>query len=186
MAISIFDKENWRKYLPQKLKLITNNGHFELEQTDLTVNSDLIQIIWHQNTFDGPNDSNKDGEPDTIEFDIHTVKTNDGTEANPDNLKLNIDVTYGDSMVSAFTISMPGEVDVIHYNGFGSKFDKETEFGFEDETIKELVEFFNRFGFKLDSKDFTFIDKHKDSYTYVENIKYIQTYESFRIKRKNK
>jgi GMP synthase-like glutamine amidotransferase len=176
MAISIFDKENWRKYLPQKLKLITNNGHFELEQTDLTVNSDLIQIIWHQNTFEGPNDSNKDGEPDTIEFDIHTVKTNDGTEANPDNLKLNIDITYGDTMVSQFTISMPGEVKVAHYNGFGSKYDKETEFGFEDETIKELVNFFNRFGFQLDTKDFKFIDKYKDSYTFTESIKLMPSF----------
>jgi hypothetical protein len=186
MAISIFDKEDWRKYLPQKLKLVTDNGDFLLNQTDVLLNGDIIQVTWYQKTFKGPNDVNDDGEPDYIEFDIHMVKTNDGTDANPDNLKLNIDVTYGDSMVSAFTISMPGEVNVTHYNGFGSKYDKETEFGFEDETIKELVEFFNRFGFQLDIKDFTFIDKYKDSYTYVENIKYIQTYESFRIKRKNK
>lgn len=186
MAISIFDKEAWRKYLPQKLKLVTDNGYFELDQTDLTINGDLIQVIWYQKTFEGPNDVNNDGEPDTIEFDIHTVKTNDGTEANPDNLKLNIDITYGDSMVSEFTISMPGEINVTHYNGFGSKYDKETEFGFEDETIKELVEFFNRFGFELDTKDFTFIDKYKNSYTYNERTKYIQTFESFRIKRKNK
>jgi GMP synthase-like glutamine amidotransferase len=171
MKISIFDKEDWRKYLPQKLKVITNNGHFELEQTDLTINGDKMQIIWYQNTVDGPNDANKDGEPDTIQFDVSMVKTNDGTEANPDNLKLNIDVTYGDSMASQFTISKPGEITVAHYTGFGSKYDKESEFGFEDDTIKELVEFFNRFGFQLDSKDFTFIDKHKDSYIYTESIK---------------
>jgi GMP synthase-like glutamine amidotransferase len=171
MEISIFDKEDWRKYLPQKLKIVTEHGHFELEQTDLTINGDKMQIIWYQNTVDGPNDANKDGEPDTIQFDVSMVKTNDGTEANPDNLKLNIDVTYGDSMVSQFTISKPGETTVAHYTGFGSKYDKESEFGFEDDTIKELVEFFNRFGFQLDSKDFTFIDKHKDSYIYTESIK---------------
>jgi hypothetical protein len=148
------------------------------------LNGDIIQITWYQNTFKVPNDVNDDGEPDYIEFDIHMVKTNDGTFVNPDNLELNIYITYGDSMVSEFTISKPGDIKVINYTGYGSKYDKETEFGFEDETIKELVEFFNRFGFKLDSKDFTFIDKYKDSYTYVENIKYIQTYESFRMKNK--
>jgi len=176
MHISIFDKEDWRKYLPQKLKVVTNNGHFELEQTDLTINGDKMQIIWYQNTVDGPNDANKDGEPDTIQFDISMVKTNDGTEANPDNLKLNIDVTYGDSMVSQFTISMPGETTIAHYTGFGSKYDKETEFGFEDETIKELVNFFNRFGFQLDTKDFTFIDKYKDSYVYTESVKLMPSF----------
>lgn len=139
MAISIFDKENWRKYLPQKLKLVTDNGEFLLSQTDVILNGDIIQITWYQNTFKGPNDVNDDGEPDYIEFDIHMVKTNDGTFANPDNLKLNIDITYGDSMVSEFTISKPGDIKVIHYTGYGSKYDKETEFGFEDETIKELV-----------------------------------------------
>jgi GMP synthase-like glutamine amidotransferase len=176
MAISIFDKEDWRKYLPQKLKIVTENGHFELDQTDLTINGDKIQIIWFQNTVDGPNDVNKDGEPDTIQFDVNMVKTNDGTEANPDNLKLNIDITYGDSMVSQFTISMPGETAVAHYTGFGSKYDKETEFGFDDETIKELVNFFNRFGFQLDTKDFTFIDKYKDSYTFTESIKLMPSF----------
>lgn len=169
--ISIFDKEAWRKFLPKKLKLVTNNGNYELQQTDLTINGDLLQIIWYQNTVKGPNDANKDGEPDTIQFDVHMVKTNDGSEANPDNLKLNIDITYGDAMVSAFSISMPGETAVSHYTGFGSKYDPDTEFGFEDETIKQLVEFFNRFGFTLDSKDFTFIDKYKDTYVYTESVK---------------
>ena len=176
MSTSIFDKETWKKYLPKKLKVVTNNGNFQLEQTDLTINSDLIQVVWYQNTIKGPNDANKDGEPNILEFDIHMVKTNDGTEANPDNLKLNIDITYGDLMVSEFVISMPGEVEVIHYNGFGSKYDKETEFGFEDDTIKELVDFFNRFGFQLNSKDFTFIDKYKDSYVYTESIKLMPSF----------
>lgn len=169
--VSVFDKEDWKKFLPKKLKLVTNNGNYELQQTDISVINDLVQITWYQNTVKGPNDSNKDGEPDTIEFDIHMVKDNDGTEANPDNLKLNIDITYGDAMVSSFTISMPGETTVAHYTGFGSKYDSNSEFGFDDETINELVEFFNRFGFKLDNKDFTFIDKYKDTYVYTESIK---------------
>jgi GMP synthase-like glutamine amidotransferase len=174
--ISIFDKEAWQKFLPKKLKLVTNNGNFELQQTDLTINGDLLQIIWYQNTVKGPNDANKDGEPDTIQFDVHMVKTNNGSESNPDNLKLNIDITYGDAMVSAFSISIPGEIVVSHYTGFGSKYDPDTEFGFEDETIKQLVEFFNRFGFTLDSKDFTFIDKYKDTYVYTESVKLMPSF----------
>jgi hypothetical protein len=84
---------------------------------------------------------------------------------------------------------MPGDIEIIHYTGLGSKYDKETFFGFEDESIKDLVNFFNRLGFKLSVKDFSFIDKYPDSFTYKESIKlisdikYLQTYESFRKKR---
>ena len=42
--------------------------------------------------------------------------------------------------------------------------DKETFFGFEDDSIKDLVDFFNRLGFELTVKDFTFIDKYPDTY----------------------
>ncbi len=174
--VSIFQKDEWEKFLPEKLHLVTNNGDFKLERSEVIVMPDKLQVIYYQQTFEGPNDVNKDGEPDNIGFDIHMVKTNDGTQANPDNLKLNVDVTYGDAMVSQFTISKPGETTVAVYNGFESKFDSDTEFGFDDESINDLVSFFNRFGFKLDSKDFTFIDKYPNSYVHNESVKLMPSF----------
>ena len=170
---NIFDKEVWKKFLPKKLTIIDNNGTYELVYSDCSVNgvSHKVEIMYFHSTANNPNDVNKDGEPDTLEFDIHMVKTNDGTDANPDNLKLNIDVTYGDAMLSQFSISKPGQIEVGQYNGYGSKYDKETFFGFDDQSIKDLVNLFNRLGFKLSVKDFTFIDKYPDSYTYTESIK---------------
>lgn len=194
--ISIFDKENWKKYLPQKIKLITENSinlfkeekskndYFELKLKDVIVNDNLLQITWYQKTFIGPNDVNDDGEPDYLGFDIHMVKDNNGYDANPDKLKLNCDVTYGDAMVSQFTISKPGQIKVGHYTGYNSKYDKETFFGFDDDTIIDFLNFFNRFGFKLKKEDFKFIDKYKDSYEYKESTKYIQTFENFINKNK--
>lgn len=55
-------------------------------------------------------DSSKaDGEPDTLEFDMHFVKNQDGT------LKILVDITYGDSMVSEFSVQQPNKVDVMEY-----------------------------------------------------------------------
>jgi hypothetical protein len=140
-----------------------------------------IQISYKHNTIDSKyGDVTADGEPNYLEFDITLVKDNDGSHTNPSNLRLNIELTYGDAMVSEFIIKMPGEVEVIHYTGINSKYDKETEFGFEDNSLKNLIEFFNRFGFKLDKKDFTFIDKYRDSYTFKESLRYIKNYKTFK------
>ena len=179
MDNSIFDREVWKKYLPKELSIVTNNGHFDLVFSDISIvgNLNKAEILYYHNTVDKPEDTNKDGEPDTLEFDIHLVQENDGTTATSD-LKFNVDITYGDAMVSEFIIKMPGEVEVIHYTGFGSKYDKDTEFGFDDKSLQDLINFFNRFGFKLDKKDFTFIDKYPDSYTYTEAIKIMPSFNS--------
>lgn len=185
---NIFDKEVWKRILPKKITIIDNAGTYELVYSDCSINgvTHKVEVTYFHSTITGPNDVNKDGEPDYLQFDIHMVKTNDGTDANPDNLKLNVDLTYGDAMISQFSIEMPGKVEVGLYNGYGSKYDKETFFGFDDNSIKDLVNLFNRLGFKLSEKDFTFIDKYPDSYTEsikLINIKYIKTYESFRKNR---
>ena len=175
---NIFDKEVWVKLLPKKLTIVDNSGTYELVYSDSSINgvSHKVEIIYFHSTPNDANDVNKDGEPDMLQFDIHMVKTNDGTDANPDNLKLNIDLTYGDTMLSQFSISKPDKLEIGQYNGLGSKYDKETFFGFEDDSIKDLVEFFNRLGFELSVKDFTFIDKYPDSYTYTESIKLMPSF----------
>ena len=186
---NIFDKELWIKNLPKKLTIIDNAGTYELTYSDSSINGVInkIEVMYFHSTLSGPNDVNKDGEPDILEFDIHMVKTNDGTDANPDNLKLNIDLTYGDAMISQFSIEMPGEVTIGQYNGKNSKYDPDTFFGFDNQSLKELVDFFNKLGFKLNVKDFYFIDKYPDTYKYIESntMKYLKKYDIFK-KIKNK
>jgi hypothetical protein len=163
-TISIFSQDI-KKLLPQNLNLITTNGQFELELKDIMLNGDLIQIAYYQNTFEKSGDALADGEPDYLEIDIHTLKDNDGTKANPDTLRLNIDITYGDSMMFSFTIDKDNGLNVHHYNGINSKYDPESKFYFSDDTIKDLVEFFNRFDdYQLTPKDFNFLDSDPNSY----------------------
>lgn len=179
MDNSIFDREVWKKYLPKELTIVTSNGNFNLVFSEVSIigNLNIAQIVYYHNTNANLGDELKDGEPDYLEIDIHLVQNNDGTKASSD-LKFNVDITYGDAMVSEFIIKMPGKVEVIHYTGIGSKYDKDTEFGFDDKSLQDLINFFNRFGFKLDKKDFTFIDKYPDSYTYTEAIKIMPSFNS--------
>ncbi len=189
-SYSYFDTEQWKKFLPKELKLVTSDGNWTLtlpdennnmrHATNVTHLMNCIQIIYSQNTpsrEDG--DVTRDGEPDQLGFDITIVKNNDGHSANPDTLKLTVDITYGDSMAVEFIIEKPNKISVLHYTGIGSKYDSDTSFGFEDESIKSLVNFFNSWGFKLTPDDLSFIDKYPDTYIHQKNNESIKINPSF-------
>ena len=56
-----------------------------------------------------------------------------------------------------FTIDKPNQVNVRHYTGKNSLYDKSTYWGFTYESLQELVNFFNRFGFQTTIDDFKFM-----------------------------
>jgi hypothetical protein len=162
-TVSTFSQDI-KSLIPKSIDLINSDQH-KLELKDVLLNGDLIQIIYYHNTFEKSGDALGDGEPNYLEIDIHTLKDNDGTKANPDTLRLNIDITYGDSMMFSFTIDKDNGLNVHHYDGVNSKYDSESQFYFSDDTIKDLVEFFNRFDdYQLTPKDFTFLDSDPNSY----------------------
>jgi hypothetical protein len=165
--INTFDQDI-KILLPEEIHIGSTYGKHTLKKKDIMLNGDLIQIVYHHDTAAAKNDVSADGEPDFLCIDIHTVKENDGTEANGDNLKLNVDITYGDAMVSSFTIDTdaPDKVDPHHYTGIGSMHDKETFFHFENDTLEELITFFNRFSdkYNLTKADFKFLDSDPNSY----------------------
>ena len=101
-----------------------------------------------------------------MEFDVHVVKNNDGSEQNPDTLKLNIDITYGDAIPSSFTIEAPNKVQTHDYTGENSVVDPKTMFAFTQESLQKLADFFNRWDekFNVSVEDFKFLDTNKDSY----------------------
>lgn len=170
--VSIFD-DNWVKILPDELTICSSNGRYTLKlhtdnsnlghKTNVAHLMNWITFSYWQNTAqDG--DVTKDGEPDYLNFDISIVKNNDGTEEDSKNLKLLVDITYGDSMMYEFTLSLPDKVDVFHYDGYGSKYDPEYFWGFDDESVIKLVKMFNSFGYKFTPEHFKFLDKYLDSY----------------------
>ena len=164
--ISTFDQDI-KSFLPEEINIETTYGKHTLKKSDVMLNGDLIQITYYQNTPE-ENDDNvtADGEPDYLCFDIHTIKENDGSEANGDNLRLNIDMTYGDAMVSEFTIEAPNKGVPHHYTGANSLYDPKFVFGFDDKSLQAFVDFFNRFSdnYNLTKDDFKFLDKDPNSY----------------------
>ena len=164
--ISTFNQDI-KSFLPEEINIETTYGKHTLKKSDVMLNGDLIQITYYQNTpEENDDDVTADGEPDYLCFDIHTIKENDGSEANGDNLRLNIDMTYGDAMVSEFTIEAPNKVVPHHYTGANSLYDPKFVFGFDDKSLQAFVDFFNRFSdnYNLTKDDFKFLDKDPNSY----------------------
>jgi len=158
--------EKVKKIFPKELEIYTSEGNYKLTKSDITCENDIIRAFYYQNTaIDG--NVTKDGEPDNLSLDLHFVKNENG-------FKTLVDISYGDQVKSEFSIEQPNKISIIHYNGIGSVADKHSQFGFEDKSINDLVNFFNNFnfGYKLTKDDFKFIDKYPDSFNYKnESIK---------------
>lgn len=167
---SVFDTASWQNLLPDSLTVVTENGKWTLRRknqksetghaVDISNLMNCVQISYHQNTVDmAGGDVTADGEPDYLSIDIDIVKENDGSSANPETLKLDVDICYGDSMKYEFTISKPGLVKLHNYNGYNSLHDPGTSFGFVEESLCGLIDFFESWGFRLKREDFDFIDE---------------------------
>jgi hypothetical protein len=178
--ISIFQQDWFEKLLPDRLTILSHqnlkrinknlsisdlnsNNEYTFDKNDCTIDNNLVQFNYYRDNMKPKNGEIINGEPDLLEFDIHFVKNTRG-------IKLLVDITYGDQVISEFSIETPNKINIIHYNGIGSKYDGDTHWGFTDESIENLVNFFNAFehGIKLTKNDLRFIDKYED--TYKHNI----------------
>jgi hypothetical protein len=173
--ISIYDPK-WEELLPQTITVLKGQDHgidtWVYKKGNVMLNADMIQISY---------DINEWMAPDTFEIDIYLVK-DDTTEPRTDltkiiksgsidydrspgkyipNLRLNVDITFGDEMACEFTIDKKG-VRLIQHTTYGSKFDQSnTLFAIEDIDLKKLVNFFNRFnhGVDISLNDLSFLRK---------------------------
>ena len=182
--ISMFDDKRFFELLPDELTIVHTKGDnyisngsqidkkgkvntCTLKKSDIAIDPVKLEITYTQYTPEKEDgDVLADGEPDNLEFDVHVVKNNDGVESNPDNLKLNIDITYGDAIPSSFTIEAPNKVYPHDYTGEHSVVDPKTMFAFTHESLLKLSDFFNRFDDKFTTtpEDFKFLDTKSDSY----------------------
>ena len=170
--ISIYDPK-WEVFLPENIVIFKGQNQridrFSYKKGNIMLNSDMIQISYGINEWSVPN---------TFEIDIYFTKEDSGyqhqdqttlikggvynynkIQSNQHNIKLNVDMTLGDGMASEFMISKTG-VKVIQYTSYGSKYDPtNTIFAIEDESLKKIVHFFNRFdiGYNLSLEDFNFL-----------------------------
>jgi hypothetical protein len=148
---SIYNPE-WEKSLPDIIRVI--KGYDNEVKThvhkkgNVMIHSNLVQITYDNDEF---------GYPDTLEFDIYFSKF--------DGFKLDIDITWGDEVVSEFSIEPPNKISVIEYTSYHSKFDpSNTVFAFDDDSLLSITKFLNHFeGIDIKVSDLNFLDKY-DNY----------------------
>lgn len=144
--------EGWKKFLPESLTIIKGDKTFVRYKSNIMDHSDMIQIMY------SPKDEEW-GEPDDLEFDLYIVK--DGS------IRINVDITFGDLMVSEFSIQSPNKVKVVEYTSYNAKFDpSDTTFAFTEESLQSLISFFNKLDdrFQLTRDKFNFLDNDPNSY----------------------
>jgi len=148
--------EDWVKYLPESFTFIKGDETYTRYKTNNIMNhADMVQIMYEPK-------GEPWGEPDDLEFDMYFVM--DG------NIRVDIDITFGDLMVSEFSLESPNKVSVIEYTSYGSKFDPtNTVFAFTEESLQDLINFFNHVDnrFELTRDKFNFLDA--DPYSYQPN-----------------
>ena len=136
---------DWKKIMPNEMKVLKDGEHtFKLG--NIMKDANMIQICYE-------NSKNEWGVPSTLEFDFYFSE-------DPKN-RLDVDITWGDSMACEFYIEKPNRVGVIEYTSFGSKADtSNTIFAIEEESLKSFVDVLNRLdGFRVDFNQFQFLSE---------------------------
>lgn len=154
-SVSIYDKA-WEVFLPKQITVIEGDAikpdiRHVFNKGNVMLNADMLQI-----TYDNP----EWGIPDTLEIDIYLVK-----DVQSGDIRLDVDITYGDFVTCEFSIDKNNRLKVIQYTSYRSKFDpSNTVFAFNNASLREFINFLNRFntGVKLTLDDFKFLNKWDD------------------------
>ncbi len=148
----------WEKYLPNEITIIKGQDDFTQRKVykkgNIMIHSDMVQITYTHELY--PMDT-KDIVPEVVDFDIYFIKNN--------NIALDVDITYGDTVASEFKIE-GDKVDVIQYTSYGSKFDpSNTVFALDEKSLKSFIDFFNMFdGVSVKREQFNFLDENPNNY----------------------
>ena len=142
---------DWHTIVPRKLTMVYSNQPLVFvcnKDTNIMKHSDLIQITYT------PEQGEVWGKSDCLEFDLHFLRISESGE-----IKLDIDITWGNFMESEFSIIPPDNVSVILCTSKDSLFDPtNTVFAFDDRSLNNLVNFFNQIcGISITTEDLNFL-----------------------------
>jgi hypothetical protein len=105
---------------------------------------DLIQCTYHNEYW---------ASPGTLEIDLYFLKEANGK------IKIDIDITLGNQMVSEFSIIQSNNISQIH-KPLGLDKNRNV-FTFEDKSLDDLIIFLNKFSnTKLNRNHFNFLDRN--------------------------
>jgi len=149
----IIYKPEWESELPEVLSINYHNKVYKFKKGNIMLLGDMVEISY--DLLDGE----VWGAPDTLEFDIYFTKDN-----NSGNIRINVDITYGDLVACEFSIEKPNKINVIQTTSWGSKFDpSNTVFALTDDSLDEFINFLNMFpDIKLTRNEMKFLDQYKN------------------------
>jgi hypothetical protein len=139
---------DWNSLIPKEM-VVLKDGEHAFKLGNIMKHSDMVQVTYENATEEW-------GVPSTLEFDFYFSKD--------PNMRMDIDITWGDAMACEFYVDSPSRVGVIEYTSFRSKTDpSNTIFALDDKSLRSFVDLLNRFdGFKLDVGQFKFLDRLDD------------------------
>ena len=145
---SIYDSD-WNEIMPKRMTVLKDGEH-SFKLGNIMKHSDMVQATYE-------NENAEWGIPSTLELDFYFSHNG--------HMRIDIDITWGDAMACEFYVESPNKLGIIEYTSSHSKMDpSNTVFALEDESLKQLIEFINRFeGFNLSRGQFNFLDKY-DNY----------------------
>ena len=151
--VNIYDID-WHEIVPKKITMIYDDKSYNFicdQSTNIMKHFDMIQVTY---TLEG---GESWGVSDCLEFDLYFLKP-----YNSKVIKLDVDITWGNFMVSEFSILPPNKVSIIQCTSTNSKFDPtNTVFAFDNDSLEKLVKFFNQINeisIKTDDINFLHVD----------------------------
>jgi GMP synthase-like glutamine amidotransferase len=151
------------KNLPSKLELYTHTGNFNYFLSDTFNDGSIIKGTYIKE-YKQNDEILVENEPNKLilQFNFHN---------NEDGIKILGQIIYGASLKYEFSMLRPNILRMINYDGFGSRMDSDSKFGFDDDTVKSIVNFLNSFDFEFTVDHFKFLDKYSCSYQHWESLK---------------
>ena len=147
LGLNFYSKE-WENELPEEITILIADKVRTFKKGNIMNNANLIEVIYGNDSLVG--------EPNEIEFDIYY-----SFDMNNDKVKLTVEITHGDEVVSDFSVEPPNKVDVIEYTSYHSKFDpSNTVFALDNKSLIAFINYLNKFGhdFHLTLNDLKFLD----------------------------
>lgn len=147
-SVNIYEVD-WDNIVPKSLCFKKGDHNICFTLGNIMKHFDMIQVTYE--TSNGE----EWGTPDTLEFDLYFLKPQSK------HFKIDVDITFGDLMVSEFSLEVPNKVNVIQYTSYHSKWDPtETVFGFDEQSLQKILKMFNTFdGFEFSVEQFKFLDQ---------------------------
>lgn len=125
-------QDHFQDLLPLTLSVNKNGQKNIYTKGNVMKHSDMLQIVYSSDEW---------GVPGDLEIDLYFVQNGD--------LKIGVDVTYGDLMVLEFSLERPNQVHLTY---------KVDDFSLEEKSLADLLTFLNQLDFNLSTQDFDGID----------------------------